>query len=316
MDILLLDGASGTLMENWGLKMHPELWAAISLLPENHHFISKYYQAYLDAGATVLTTPTYQATFAGFDGILTAQQVRKQFQFVVDNARELAVRHNKASPAKVAASLGPYGASLLGGQEFTGDYGAASVDEIYEFHAARFQAFVESDPDIVLFETIANRKECEAIARLLAEQQALKIPVWVAFSIKWGHDGDNVALADGTPLQQIAQLDWPSTVEVFGANCFPPQYAASVIQDLQAFKKPLIIYPNSGEVYNGTTKEWAPAPLSLQTQLTVDVVKQWYNNGVRVFGGCCRTDPEYIEHLAQALDSLHSALGAAEGSAA
>lgn len=308
----MLDGASGTLLENWGLKMHPKLWAAVSLLPENQSYVSKYYQAYIDAGATVLTTPTYQATFAGFEGLLTPKEVEQQFKAVVDDARELAQRHNGARSIQIAASIGPYGASLLGGEEFNGNYGQATVDDIYNFHAARFDAFVNSKPDIILFETIANRRECEAIIRLLNDRSSLKIPVWVAFSVKWGHDGDNVALADGTPFSEIAALPWPESVAMFGGNCFPPSFAKKVIQELAPFHRPLVIYPNSGEVYDGITKEWAPAPLDQQTQLSPEAVKDWYDNGVRVFGGCCRTDPEYITSLAQA---VHSALGSAEGSA-
>lgn len=312
MDAQVLDGASGTLLENWGLKMHPKLWAAVCILPENISYVSKYYQAYIDAGATVLTTPTYQATFAGFEGLLTHQEVEKQFKAVVDVARDLIQQRKGAQPVKIAASVGPYGASLLGGQEFNGDYGQATVDDIYNFHAARFDAFLNSKPDIILFETIANRLECEAIIRLLADRPAITTPVWVAFSIKWGHDGDNVALADGTPLSETAAMPWPESVEMFGGNCFPPKFARKLIEELEPFHRPLIIYPNSGEVYDGITKEWAPVPLDQQAQLTPSVVKDWYDHGVRVFGGCCRTDPAYISNLAQ---SVHSALGFAEGSA-
>ena len=67
----------------------------------------------------------------------------------------------------------------------------------------------------------------------------------------------------------------------------------------QVCNKPFLTYPNSGETYNGLTKIWHNDPE--QERSLLENSKLWQNQGVRLFGGCCRTQPEDIAQLAKGL---------------
>eukprot|EP01135_Chromosphaera_perkinsii_P009333 Nk52_evm9s1737 gene=Nk52_evmTU9s1737 len=92
-------------------------------------------------------------------------------------------------------------------------------------------------------------------------------------------------------------------------------------QKSNLIRLPFLVYPNSGEVYNGTTKEWQEDTTALvkdtESQLiqqgdnaegagkfTPKQVQEWHELGVRFFGGCCRTSPGTIAGLKETLSHL------------
>lgn len=83
-----------------------------------------------------------------------------------------------------------------------------------------------------------------------------------------------------------------------GFNCTAPHLIAPLLDELgQVCNKPFLTYPNSGETYNGLTKTWHDDPE--QERSLLENSKLWQNQGVRLFGGCCRTRPEDIAQLAK-----------------
>ena len=82
-----------------------------------------------------------------------------------------------------------------------------------------------------------------------------------------------------------------------GFNCTAPHLIAPLLEKLkQVCDKPLLAYPNSGEVYNGVTNTWQDNP---EQQLCLTNYSHlWKKQGVQLFGGCCRTRPEDIRRLA------------------
>ena len=109
-------------------------------------------------------------------------------------------------------------------------------------------------------------------------------------------------MADGTPLRiavdRCAEVDG---VVAIGVNCVPPALVPSVLAHLRASTDwPLIVYPNSGEVWDARTKSWKDvgAGHALWLRTMQDVV----SSGASIVGGCCRTTPEMIARLRAALD--------------
>ena len=175
-DFVILDGALATELERRGANLNDALWSA-RLLLEDPDLIRQVHYDYLAAGADVITTASYQATFAGFArrGLSHEQAaglMRLSVQLALE-ARELllgAIRQTAPDAKRplVAASIGPYGAYLADGSEYRGDY-ELSMAELMAFHRPRMAVLAASGADLLACETIPCQIEGEALVALLRE---------------------------------------------------------------------------------------------------------------------------------------------------
>ena len=300
-EIIILDGALGTELESRGYDVSGKLWSAQYLL-DQPQIIQNVHESYVRAGSDIITTSSYQASIPAFvEAGLTPEQaydLLKETVFLAQKAIEnvwtgLSPEEQKQRPYPlVAGSVGPYAAYLADGSEYTGDY-QLSEEEFQEFHRPRIQALLEAGCDLLAIETIPNGAEAAAILRLLAEEfpQAEAYLSFVAQS-------EN-AISDGTKIEELGNLAQESPqVLAVGFNCTAPHLIASLLGELgKVCNKPFLTYPNSGETYNGLTKTWHDDPE--QERSLLENSKLWQNQGVRLFGGCCRTRPEDIAQLAK-----------------
>jgi len=68
-------------------------------------------------------------------------------------------------------------------------------------------------------------------------------------------------------------------------------------------KKPLVVYPNSGEGWDATTKQWTPSVSGTLPSGSLGLqVSEWFRLGATIVGGCCRTTPEDIRCIRQTLE--------------
>ena len=302
-EIIILDGALGTELESLGYDVSGKLWSAQYLL-DQPQIIQDVHESYVRAGSDIITTSSYQASISAFiEAGLTPEKgydLLKETVFLAQKAienvwQELSPEEQKQRPYPlVAGSVGPYAAYLADGSEYTGDY-QLSEGEFQEFHRPRIQALLEVGCDLLAIETIPNGAEAAAILRLLAEEfpQAEAYLSLVAKS-------EN-AISDGTKIEELGNLAQESPqVLAVGFNCTAPHLIAPLLDGLgQVCNKPFLTYPNSGETYNGLTKTWHDDPE--QERSLLENSKLWQNQGVRLFGGCCRTRPEDIAQLAKGL---------------
>ena len=300
-EIIILDGALGTELESRGYDVSGKLWSAQYLL-DQPQIIQDVHESYVRAGSDIITTSSYQASIPAFieAGLAPekAYDLLKETVFLAQKAienvwQELSPEEQKQRPYPlIAGSVGPYAAYLADGSEYTGDY-QLSEGEFQEFHRPRIQALLEVGCDLLAIETIPNGAEAAAILRLLAEEfpQAEAYLSFVAQS-------EN-AISDGTKIEELGNLAQESSqVLAVGFNCTAPHLIAPLLDGLgQVCNKPFLTYPNSGETYNGLTKTWHDDPE--QERSLLENSKLWQNQGVRLFGGCCRTRPEDIAQLAK-----------------
>ncbi len=300
-EIIILDGALGTELESRGYDVSGKLWSAQYLL-DQPQIIQDVHESYVRAGSDIITTSSYQASIPAFieAGLAPekAYDLLKETVFLAQKAienvwQELSPEEQKQRPYPlIAGSVGPYAAYLADGSEYTGDY-QLSEGEFQEFHRPRIQALLEVGCDLLAIETIPNGAEAAAILRLLAEEfpQAEAYLSFVAQS-------EN-AISDGTKIEELGNLAQESSqVLAVGFNCTAPHLIAPLLDRLgQVCNKPFLTYPNSGETYNGLTKTWHDDPE--QERSLLENSKLWQEQGVRLFGGCCRTRPEDIAQLAK-----------------
>lgn len=284
------------------MKLHPELWSSGVLLSEGGDLaIRNLHKAYIDAGADIITAVTYQSSIPALKKTgLSEQESFRAITRPVEIAKEEALKVSSNRKVYVAAGLGPYGAYLSNGEEYTGDYGdSATYDVLKEFWVPRVQAVMAAQPDILLFETIPNITEITVILNEIAPLANRKrIPVWMSLSLHIP-SGPDIGLADRTSILQLAKvLDAPNQgkLQMIGANCFDVRAVPRVISALQCTKLPILVYPNSGEVYNGIDKSWHTLH---DTELPSELWQpaKWVARGASVVGGCCRTTPEIIRDI-------------------
>lgn len=294
---LIVDGAMATELEKRGADLNDPLWSAKVLL-ENPGAIEAVHFDYFLAGADVAITASYQASFEGYarrglDRAATAALLRRSVE-LARNARERFMASDSSQGRVrplVAASVGPYGAYLADGSEYRGDYGL-NVDKLVAWHRPRFAVLAESGADLLACETIPTLVEGEALARLLDEY---RIPGWLSFSCK-----DGAHLHHGESIREAAALaEATECVVAMGVNCTAPRYVEELLEDAgQVTSKPLVCYPNSGEVWDGANHCWLPG-----TGVTEfgEPAYLWANAGAKLIGGCCRTGPEEIRAIRAAL---------------
>ena len=300
-EIIILDGALGTELERLGYDVSGKLWSAQYLL-DQPRIIQDVHESYVRAGSDIITTSSYQASIPAFiEAGLTPEKgydLLKETVFLARKAIEnvwqaLSPEEKNQRPYPlVAGSIGPYAAYLADGSEYTGNY-QLSEEEYRDFHRPRIQALLEAGSDLLAIETIPNGAEAAAILRLLAEE----FPQNEAY-LSFVAQSEN-AISDGTKIEELGNLAQESPqVLAVGFNCTAPHLIALLLDALgQVCNKPLLTYPNSGETYNGLTKTWHDDPE--QERSLLENSKLWQNQGVRLFGGCCRTRPKDIAQLAK-----------------
>ena len=99
--------------------------------------------------------------------------------------------------ALIAASVGPYGATMADGSEYHGNYGLTD-QALREFHKDRLFLLDQTAADILACETIPSQQEAHILHDLLLETET---PAWVSLSCK---DGGHIN--DGTAIEEIATL--------------------------------------------------------------------------------------------------------------
>lgn len=296
---LILDGAMGTELDARGVDTAHELWSALALI-QDPEAVRAVHTDYLRAGAQVLTTNSYQATVPGLMRAgLDEPQARAALAASVSIAGQARDAHADrqaagAHPALVAGSIGPYGAYLADGSEYTGDY-RIDGPGWRQAHLPRLEALLHAGVDALAVETMPRLDEAQALIALLGRLTGGQAPLqaWVSFQVR----PDGAHLADGTPLAQAGT--WaqgqPEVVAV-GVNCVAPEVVAPALEVLAGVtSKPLVAYPNSGDTYHPATKTWTTAPPGERFTARAP---GWLEAGVRLLGGCCRTTPSDTAVLA------------------
>ncbi|NIY68890.1 homocysteine S-methyltransferase [Streptomyces malaysiensis] len=312
---LVLDGGLSNQLEAQGCDLSDELWSA-RLLADDPGQIEAAHTAYARAGARVLITSSYQATYEGFAHRgLGHEEATALLRRSVELARMAAERMaagrpaaegaeagqtdpgggghvggGAAGPVWVAASVGPYGAMLADGSEYRGRYGL-SVAELTRFHRPRIEALAAAGPDALALETVPDADEAAA---MLSAVEGCGVPVWLSYSIA----GETTRA--GQPLRDaFALAAGVDQVIAVGVNCCEPADADRAVEIAAGITgKPVVVYPNSGE-------EWDAAARSWRGRSTFDPgrVRAWREAGARLIGGCCRVGPERIAELAAVVRS-------------
>lgn len=301
---LIIDGAMSTALESLGMVLNDSLWSARALI-EHPEYVREVHRRYFEAGANAAITDSYQATEMSFGGKgfsreATEGYIRRSAELAREAKNDVLLEHPDWLPGDliIAGAIGPYGAYLADGSEYTGAY-SLTRDEYVKFHELRLNALLDGGADILAIETQPRLDEIEAILSMIEKRD---ITCWVTVTLK-----DGEAMPDGTAPEKLAEvLDANPQVEAFGLNCVKREWVEPALEKMRAkTKRPLVVYPNSGETYDPVTKTWhAQGPHEPSWQHFVPL---WEKTGALCIGGCCRTLPRDIEEISKIIEAQKKA---------
>ncbi|XP_077988156.1 uncharacterized protein LOC144442652 [Glandiceps talaboti] len=306
MDYKVIDGGSATELERRGVDMKNDpLWSARSLQTHSQK-IKDMHRSFLESGADIIETVTYQASISGFQQFLglteleSKQLLKKGVQLAVEARDEFWEELQKSGKDQdrslplVAACTGPYAVHLYDASEYTGDYvDTVSKQDLIDWHRPQIEILVETGVDIIAFDTVPALAEAQAIVQLLQEFPAQK--AWISFSCK-----DEEHICHGEKFSDAVKVAASAAaVTAVGVNCTSPKYIEALLRSVkgQNGDKTLIVYPNSGESYT-QEKEWCG---NKDVMKLSEYVPVWIDAGAKWIGGCCRTTPQDICDIRQTM---------------
>ena len=290
---VVLDGGLATQLEAAGHDVSSSLWSA-RLLRDDPAAVVAAHVAFFAAGAEVATTASYQASVQGFaaagvDRPEAEQLVRRSVALARQAQQEAGVEGR----SWVAASVGPYGAVLADGSEYTGAYASRlGVAELAAFHRPRLEVLAAAGPDVLACETLPALAEVEALVGALP---GLGVPAWLSLTAVVDTEGTVRTRRGERAAEAFATARDSAEVVAVGVNCLDPADVLPAVREAaRVAGKPVVVYPNSGETWDAARRSWSGDP-----DLRVGDVRAWVDAGARLVGGCCRVGPDQVQRVAE-----------------
>lgn len=308
--VLVLDGAMGTMIQRHKLaeedyraerfRNHPvDLKGCNDLLClTKPGVISSIHRAYLEAGADIIETNTFNAT-----SVSLADYQLEDYVFEINKAAANLARIEAAyisgfdpnKPRFVAGAIGPTSktASMSPDVNDPG-FRAVTYDQLVKAYGEQVRGLIDGGVDLLLVETIFDTLNAKAalfaINSVLAEKQ-LKLPVMVSGTIT---DASGRTLSGQTVeafLNSVSHMDLLSV----GFNCsLGAEQLNPFIEELSR-KAPFYVsaYPNAGLPNQFGQYDETPSDMASHLKPILD------NSSVNIIGGCCGTTPDHIRELSR-----------------
>lgn len=303
--ILILDGAMGTMIQQYNLKeedFRGERFAHIPWQLKGNNdllcltrpdVIQDIHRKYLEAGADIIETNTFSSTTVSMADYHVEQYVREINLAAVKLAREVADEYTAKNPQKprfVAGSVGPTNKTCSMSPDVNNPaFRALSYDELADAYQQQMEAMLEGGVDAILIETIFDT--LNAKAAVYAAEQAIKItgvevPIMLSVTVS---DTGGRTLSGQTLDAFLASVQHANIFSV-GLNCsFGARQLKPFLEQLAA-RAPYYIsaYPNAGLPNSLGQYDQSPADMAHE-------VKEYIHEGlINIIGGCCGTTDAYI----------------------
>ncbi|HEX2949150.1 MAG TPA: homocysteine S-methyltransferase family protein [Armatimonadota bacterium] len=284
-DILIADGAMGTMLQAAGLQPGecPELWCLTH--PDVVKGISA---AYLAAGSDVVETNSFGGTRYKLREFGCDAQVAELNRAAVALAKDVMV-----GKGYVAASVGPTG------QIVEDEGGDVSEDDLYQAFAEQITALADGGADALCIETMSS--VTEAVQAIKAAKTLTNLPVICTFTFEAGARGYRTMM--GVDPTRAAEETLEAGVDIIGANC--GNGIAGMIEiagqlHAAAPNTPILVNANAGlPVFADGKTVFKETPEEMASR-----VAELLHAGVNIIGGCCGTTPAHIAAMAAAVRAV------------
>jgi homocysteine S-methyltransferase len=269
--VLLLDGGLSTALESQGLVIDGAMWTG-ELLLTNPEAVTGAHRSFVDAGADIIITGSYQLSFEGGRRVGWADDEVERALRNSTTAARLAANDDTL----VAASIGPFGAYLNDGSEFRGNYGVAD-SVIRDFHDRRLEILLDTEPDLLALETMPDLDEVRVLLDLIESKNA-DMAFWVSFTVS----EPGTISGGGTFAEACALVEQYGNAMAVGINCSPLGVVTPTLSGIET-DLPFVVYPNAGQTWDSETMAWSGESEFANRQH----IDEWVNLGARIIGGCC-----------------------------
>jgi 5-methyltetrahydrofolate--homocysteine methyltransferase len=310
--ILILDGAMGTMIQRHRLdeagyrgerfKDFPrDLKGNNDLLVLTQpKIISEIHNAYLEVGADIVETNTFNAQAISQSDYGLADLAYEMNVAAAKLAREAAdawTKKTQDKPRFVAGAIGPTNrtASISPDVNNPG-FRNVSFDALVEAYATQARGLIDGGVDTVLIETVfdtLNAKAAGFAVEQVLDELSVELPIMVSGTIT---DLSGRNLSGQTP-----EAFWYSIQHLkpfsIGLNCaFGAEQLRPSVADIAAAADTLVsVYPNAG--LPNEMGEYDESP-----QHMAHLLEEWAKDGlVNIVGGCCGTTPDHIRAIAAAV---------------
>ena len=275
-NIVILDGAMGTLLQKEGLLPgeFPERWNIT-----HKDAIVKIHKEYFDAGSNIVSTNTFGANLLKF----SLDELEDIVSAAVRNARLAKETSGKGQEKFIALDIGPTGKLLK-------PYGDLDFEDAVKIFAETIKLGVKYGVDLIYIETMSDSYESKAA--VLAAKENCDLPVFLSNAY-----GEDLKLMTGASPAAMVALAEGLGVDAIGANCsLGPRQLLGVVGELLKYASvPVIVKPNAGL----PKSEEGKTVYDIDKEEFCDILGKMLDSGVKVAGGCCGTTPEYINLLSQ-----------------
>lgn len=271
-EFIVLDGAMGTMLQKNGLKLGG--------IPEELNFtdpgiIEKIHREYIEAGARAVYTNTF-----GANRVKLAES-RYSVKDTVERAIDIARKACADTGALVGLDVGSLGRMLK-------PVGDMPVEEAYEMFSEIMRA--GKDADFIVLETMTDLMEIKTA--LLAAKENTKLPVICTMTFE-----KNMRTFTGCTASAMVLTLQGMGADAVGMNCsLGPRDALPIAEEILKWAEiPVLIRANAG----------LPDPVTNKYDVTpgeyAEIAEKMAQMGVKLFGGCCGTNPEFISELSKRL---------------
>ncbi len=313
--ILILDGAMGTMIQRYRLQesdFRGERFAAHPVNVQGNNdllsltrpqVIAEIHRSYLDAGADIIETNTFNANGISQQDYRMEALVYEMNLAAARLAREAADEFTARNPKKprfVAGAIGPTNrtASLSPDVNRPG-YRAVTFDDLVAGYAPQIRGLVEGGADVLLVETVFDTLNCKAALFAIEqyfEQTGQRLPVMVSFTIV---DASGRTLSGQTLEAFLISVSHADLLSI-GLNCALGAAQMRPFMEELSWLAPIYtsVYPNAGLPNEfGEYDETA--------EITAGYLKEFAESGfLNIAGGCCGTTPDHIRTIARTLQDI------------
>ncbi|ELA4931695.1 methionine synthase [Vibrio vulnificus] len=313
--ILLIDGGMGTMIQGYKLQeqdyrgerfadWHSDLKGNNDLLVLTQpQLIKEIHHAYLEAGADILETNTFNATtiaMADYDMESLSEEINFAAAKLAREAADEWTAKNPAKPRYVAGVLGPTNRTCSISPDVNDPgYRNVSFDELVEAYSESTRALIRGGSDLILIETIfdtLNAKACAFAVDSVFEELGFALPVMISGTIT---DASGRTLSGQTTEAFYNSLRHVRPIS-FGLNCaLGPDELRPYVEELSRISETFVsTHPNAGLPNAFGEYDLSPEEMA-------EHVKEWAQSGfLNLIGGCCGTTPEHIRHMAMAVEGV------------
>ncbi|WP_192889858.1 methionine synthase [Vibrio bathopelagicus] len=313
--ILLIDGGMGTMIQDYKLEeqdyrgerfadWHSDLKGNNDLLVLTQpKLIKGIHTEYLEAGADILETNTFNATtiaMADYDMESLSEEINYAAAKLAREAADEWTAKTPEKPRFVAGVLGPTNRTCsLSPDVNDPGYRNVSFDELVVAYSESTRALIKGGSDLILIETIfdtLNAKACSFAVESVFEEMGITLPVMISGTIT---DASGRTLSGQTTEAFYNALRHVKPIS-FGLNCaLGPDELREYVGEMSRISECNVsAHPNAGLPNAFGEYDLSPEDMA-------EHVKEWAESGfLNLIGGCCGTTPEHIRQMAEAVEGV------------